>query len=289
MAERDFGSGRTANHDPGASPVARLSLTFFGAVFVLLSVGAAVGCVSVLFDGYPLLPLPFPGTPADAASFLFSLLIALFLSTMFMTTCAPILEYAMKRRFDLPEGEGIVFVRSGPAARGLPFSLLSSSGVVRWPWYILCGIGLPFSLVVTVMVAIQERGAITGQLYSSVHGFDISLLIPMFLLIPAQQLGAGYIAGAFRAAGSEWCRTDPDGALQRAMLVALFAGLHNVVSLLIVFWWFVGLLASPLGGALALTLGFWLLLLGLSIVSYLAGVRAETWVARSAAAPKETT
>ncbi len=205
-----------------------------------------------------------------------------FISAMTLSTLVPFFDWLMRAQFARADLRSNVYVRIWPGLPRVELPGFSSFGLVRFAWYSFCLAGLPLSVLGVVTVAIWEPGTVSRGLFGAPHTFDAVTWVACFLLIPAQQLGAGYIASGFRIVPGEFCRETSAEAGEIAARLVLFSGLYNLGSFVLLAGWLIMQMMPDLAfiGTVLLCMVF----LGAAFASYVFAGDQQTRISRRVAA-----
>ncbi len=224
----------TTISDTTKGPARRPALMYvISIVFLVLSAAALLHIWTALF------PPEYLTFPRDRISrivepLLWDLSRVLFLFTMLLTTAAPLLEYVAKVHFSSAVEGRKRLLRFGLGDfKRIPIPVISSFPLITGVWWTACLIGLPLSIVGVLCVAIWEPGTVSRGLGTWIKDFDASMLIPMFLLIPAQQLGAGYLATIARAIPARPCPEKRERCFQLAFGLSFVVFTCNLVGIIL--------------------------------------------------------
>ena len=124
------------------------------------------------------------------------------------------------------------------------------------------------------VIAFVEPTTIRQGLFGHPHTFDVSVFLAMPFLLPAQQLGAGYLASACRVVSSSTIHRDPGKSLTFAAKLSFSTAIYNIVSLVLVVCLLVGMLGDTGGQTLIRTLMLSIFFLGVSAGIYYPAMNA---------------
>ena len=248
-----------------------------GMMFVLGCVFIAFTLLALVFPEFPPSLSPQYSASKNVGHLLTSFFFVALLSAMTMSTLVPFFDCFLMGRFPRPEGRPYVLVRVWPTMPQVALPGFSSFRLVQFAWYSFCVAGLPLSVVGVILVTIWEPNTVSRGLFRTPHTFDAMSRVAVFLLIPAQQLGAGFVASVFRIVPSEFGRTRPEETGEIAARLVLFSGLYNLISLVLFVPWF--LMQFVQGAAFFGTLFFCITFLGAAPWLYLIAERQKARIA----------